>query len=254
MTGRPNTDEYWRTGLPLGLARFELCDGSVREEYEQFTKQMMSDPVAFAQEVMRPADVSEKDWDELKRTPLSQLTSLAAAAFATFRRPKDLEDSILRKINDGALVAVGFLEPRKPIDRPALIPNDVWDGEIDWKESTVKGNGLSYVAVRINADVDEQSGHAGSKEPESPLRPQGRPSLKPYIDEAYVALKAEGQIDWSKSRARMYPAVKNWLCAQYPEMADKFSGTSDKTLAKYTRDRYHRDRAAAQKGEKSIKP
>ena len=54
-------------------------------------------------------------------------------------------------IHDGKFHALGYVEPRKPNDRPVAVPDDVMKAnpQINWETSALCGNGLKFVAVRI---------------------------------------------------------------------------------------------------------
>lgn len=52
-------------------------------------------------------------------------------------------------LKDYVLLGFGYALPRSPDALPELIPPDVWSGDIDWEESTVRGSGREFVSVRL---------------------------------------------------------------------------------------------------------
>lgn len=62
-----------------------------------------------------------------------------------------MRTKLVADIHDGKFVARGYLEPRKPNDRSISVPDDVMKAtpEIIWETSSLSGNGLKFVAVRL---------------------------------------------------------------------------------------------------------
>lgn len=64
-----------------------------------------------------------------------------------------MRNKLMADLHAGKFRAFGFVEPRKPNNRPVEVPDDVMKAppEINWDTSAFSGNGLKFVAVRIVA-------------------------------------------------------------------------------------------------------
>ena len=135
--------------------------------------------------------------------------------------------------------------PRSPDDYPVLIPRDVWPGKVAWPDSSVSGNGLDFVAVRIVANRTAEdlltSNDLGSLP--GPKK-AGRPSLKAGIIEAYQALKDAGHIDFDRPMGHTFPRVRAWLSERYPNNAGQYENMADETIRKHVSILFKQDRAS----------
>ena len=102
--------------------------------------------------------------------------------------------------------------PREAEDKPSLIPFDVIEsGEINWGNSSIKGNGLEFVGVAVLEKqlIDESNEKSNSTENDKEpfgksIRGKGRPSLNPLIKEIYLEEKRNRRIDYSKSKKAIF--------------------------------------------------
>src|SRR6185437_6714713 len=63
---------------------------------------------------------------------------------------KEIQEWLITELQNDRMKLYGYAFPRHPNDRPVKIPADLYDARFDnWGGSTVKGNGLEFVAVAI---------------------------------------------------------------------------------------------------------
>jgi len=116
------------------------------------------------------------------------------------------------KFNSKKLFAYGYSMPRKAEDKPNLIPFDVIaNGEIDWGNSSIKGNGLEFVGVMILAkplinELNESSNSIGIEKELTGKsnKGKGRPSNKELIKSVYLEEKKKGNINYSNSKKGIF--------------------------------------------------
>ncbi len=137
---------------------------------------------------------------------------------SVFQRNRDKEkklfnylvDQFKLKFNSKKLFAYGYSIPRKADDKPNLIPFDVIvNGEINWDNSSIKGNGLEFVGVTVFKkplinELNESSNSIEIKKEsiDTLNKGKGRPSNKELIKSYYK--KEKTNIDFSKSKNKIY--------------------------------------------------
>ncbi|MEO9962899.1 MAG: hypothetical protein ABJ388_11675 [Alphaproteobacteria bacterium] len=129
------------------------------------------------------------------------------------------------------LCGIGFVDPRQPYDRPKLVPSDVWNGRINWADSSLKGNGLLFSGTKIVPRYLVERAISGEAE-KVPPKKIGRPSVKSEIYEAFEALSADGIISTKNKMSEMYPLIRRYLSLQHPDRSGVLSKLSDETIRK----------------------
>lgn len=137
----------------------------------------------------------------------------------------EVEADLVGQIVAGRLLAVGYALPRSPDDPLRYVPDDVWSGKIDFHASTVRGNGLEFISIRIIRP------EAITGKPKEARRP-GRPSRSDQVIAAFNALDAEDEIDRSTSLSSHFEAVRHRVKVLYPEGANSEKGLSNQLLYK----------------------
>ncbi|MBF0446380.1 MAG: hypothetical protein HQL68_12400, partial [Magnetococcales bacterium] len=136
-----------------------------------------------------------------------------------------------------------FVSPRKLEDDPVLIPADIWSGFVDWKSSSVEGNGLKIVAVRVvpfhwlEQAVTERSQDIKSNK--NAGRPNSRSIL---IIKAYDALVAESAIDYSLKFTVLTDQIRLWVANNSPEHPDLYKELKYNTIYKVLKDVFQEDK------------
>lgn len=116
------------------------------------------------------------------------------------------------KFNSKKLFAYGYSIPRKANDKPNLIPFDVIaNGEINWGNSSIKGNGLEFVGVTVFKkplvnELNESSNSIGIKRAltNKPNKGKGRPTNKDLIKTTYLEEKEKGSINYSNPKNKIF--------------------------------------------------
>jgi hypothetical protein len=143
-----------------------------------------------------------------------------------------MQIDLVRNLRNGQFIGVGYCEPRKPTDFPALIPRDIWDDQfnVDWKQSKVAGNGLSFLSVKILPSDNLPQQYDAEPINHKPPKKVGRPSVKQKIWDAYEILRDEDSIDFNKPQTHMYPQIREWLTKRFPKDIDRLGNLSDETI------------------------
>ena len=161
-------------------------------------------------------------------------------------RSRDLrqifQDRALAPLQSGEFVAYGYSVPRKAEDPKVEIPVDVWKitPGISWDNCTVKGQGLEFIQVGACPRPEPQQ-----SQPEhinSSSKSVGRPTVRPYILEAYEVLKNKGEIDFTAPKTALHGPICNWLANQYPDREVEFKNLNDSTIRKAISDQFNLDR------------
>lgn len=138
-------------------------------------------------------------------------------------------------INRELLIGFGFVYPRMPGSIPKPIPVDVWDGEIDGLESSVTGNGMNYVAVRVITKVQLNRLMVPGEGQEG-ANTIGRPSVRKKVREAFLALCDANMVDANGPLSKTYPIIRDWLANAYPDDAEQLSKLAGETIRRVITD------------------
>ncbi len=140
-----------------------------------------------------------------------------------------LINRLKQQLISGALIGMGYAQPRQPDAPPQFLVRDTWSGYIKPSKDEVSHAGLQYLGVRI---IPHHKAiltlHAPTDTPCVVIKPLGRPSLRPYILEAFTALQAAGKIDFNISLKAHVSILSEWVDAHHP------SAMKEKTEIDYT--------------------
>lgn len=141
------------------------------------------------------------------------------------------------KLSSGALIAYGF-ETADP-KCPSQIPSYLFEhGDfIDWQNSSVEGNGLQYLSVKVllpdqmaaldpHAN-DHSDNHNGSK--------GGRPTSKLRVSEAIWAIMNANRNFAGLPIKTQISEVKKYVLKNHPDEFPGSKGLSDKTVGSHIR-------------------
>jgi hypothetical protein len=131
-------------------------------------------------------------------------------------KEKELRNKVINQFklnfNSKKLFAYGYSIPRKANDNPNLIRSDVIaNGEINWGDSSIKGNGLEFVGVMVFKEqlINElnESLNSIAIKKELPIKSnkgKGRPSNKGLIVSIYLEEKEKGNIKYSNPKNKIF--------------------------------------------------
>jgi hypothetical protein len=224
--------EIWNAGVTLWAAQFRLAPNADLADYSN--KHAMRRPFT---------DVVEGWIAQLSKLPAAEQSAAMAKynAWAKANSDADAAQSKLQRflidhLRAGNLIALGYSVPRHANDDPIPIPQDVWEGRIDWANSTVKGNRLEFVAIRILArnwidNIEAQKASAAARALPAP-KPRGRKPIKVAVPEAFQQLLDAGKIELNKPKSHCYDAIRNLLARKYPDREDEFRRMSNDTISR----------------------
>ena len=145
-----------RTGLTLAEARWEYCDYLLADlvSKERFTELSLQVPIGSKIrtveqqiDILSPSLATDIGEENFKAMSDGSIDAPQPGRVYKFY----LADNFLHKLLKEKLSAFAFPNPRNdPSAKRSLIPADVWESpQIDWKENTVSGNGLSYLSIQV---------------------------------------------------------------------------------------------------------
>jgi hypothetical protein len=235
----PIAFELWKQGFGLHAAALRIAPPELRERYSLPAPQILVKPVAGTPPAKSFWDVLGAIAEALPQ--LKPLTDHWSQQNAALQRMRDLVVGYLVRKD---LTAFGYILPRGHEDAPVAIPTDVWGGQIDWKQSTVSGNGLQFVAVTVVATnaIPNLIVRLLPAPEAKPKTPRGRRPVKAFVLEAYDRLKAGKAIDFSMPMVESFDAIRELLRKMYPERAGQFEALADETLRKHITALFQADR------------
>lgn len=120
----------------------------------------------------------------------------------------EVRKNVLNYLKSKQLVAIGFEPPRKLDDVPKFLPLEVWNGTVNWDESSLKYQSLSFVDIRIVAPawIDKTLSENVSIE-----KSRGRPSVASDLETCFRSLAVEQKFDFNGSMKSNFPTIRDWL-------------------------------------------
>ena len=223
--------ELWNKGLSLGAASYRFAHPQLKAEYDERRNAKMP-------KLATPEPIPDARWWEMVGAMFEAYQPIAEARGEIAKADQRLKDYLMQLIGNGQVLAFGYALPRAPEDFPVRVPLDVWSGKIDWYASTVKGNGLEFVAVRV-LPIRFVQEFAPQKLLPPEEKKSGRPSIQQEIFEAYESLKGQGAINFDASMKSHYPLIRDFLCKAYPDKAGQFQYLADETIRRVITDDFN---------------
>lgn len=176
-----------------------------------------------------------------KATQLIDAAKKTSAAWSQYKAQNEvaweIRESLCKKLSTGKLVAYGY-ETTTP-KTPSQIPGYLFEhGKfIDWGQSSVKGNGLHYLSIRVLP-----SNHVANNEEVIKKRPLldgagkgGRPTSRVRASQAIWALTKEYRnFDGLPDKVKI-SKVRNYILKHHSDEFPGEKGLSDKTLGTHIR-------------------
>lgn len=170
------------------------------------------------------------------RIPLTLLSDMAELNGDKRKLLFTAERQVISRLIQGSLIAFGYSVPRSPSDDPRHIPTDVWRGKIDWKNSSVTGNGLHFFAVRVfeyGTDFSHPNLIKDIRALPRDETPLGRPSEREPVLEVFELLAEQGLIDFSAPKVRACKPIRHALVKKFPTEARRYSVLGDDTIRRH---------------------
>jgi hypothetical protein len=140
------------------------------------------------------------------------------------------ERYLRERLRGGDWIAIGYRAPRSPRSRLELVPF-VDDPVYGYTHSSITGDGLSYVGVRIVSSRLLSSAAIAVQQ----KRP-GRPSSREVILAAYERVKVQGSLRAGSSISNWVRAVQAVIVADRAGLPDPLRGFQKEAIAKILRE------------------
>lgn len=204
--------KIWANSIPMSRAWFAYAHAELKAKWNE--AQNKSAMTAF-----------EKGVEEakMKDRPLSEvfMSGLVGSREILTERDKireSLRTNIINHIKFGRLLSYGFEPPRSLSSVPVAIPPDVWKGHLDWTASSLSGQSLRFIEVRlISPQEQDRLVEAALLSVEMDKRQAGRPSIRRDVQQAFAALEKLGRIDVQQSAKAHFPLVREHMRNANPD-------------------------------------
>lgn len=141
------------------------------------------------------------------------------------------------KLTTGNWVALGFRAPRSLNSKLEIIPSELClHADFEIKHSTISGDGLAYVGVRLVH-------HSMLEDLDTSLSHPGRPSRREEIIAAYRVLREAGEIDFESPLSRLYRPIQITVAARLGIEVDELKGVGAEAIRKTVRPLFDEDRS-----------
>ena len=233
--------KLWERGMHLWPALFKLAHPEIRKQYEEVeTARLKFSDIKLGETdgINDCNDFGDRvDLFFNKMQPVMDGWSERDNALSAMQK------NVGGYIQQGRILAFGFQVPRSVEDHPWPIPKELWGHSVKWDSGRVSGQGLDFIEVRLMPAQWEPKilGELGAPDTAN-RRGQGRPTVKPFIDEAYEALRAAGHIEPAPSMAAVGDLIRSWLAEAYPDRAGQFKNLAGETIRIQITDRFKADR------------
>lgn len=208
---------FWEAGIYLSQADRHFAPDNLRKEWEGVSKR-------------NALEEASAKIDELKDSETDFLKAMndVVATISDVNQPKEKLRSKMREfvvswLLRGDLIAYAFEKPRRITSAPTSLPPHLWQGRIDWFDSSLSSQGLNLIEIRVLSNkmietVKASSMHETIKQ-EKPVQPtKGRPTIQPQITAAYQAVSTTGTLDNSMSLKTVAEHVRLRLALDCPEL------------------------------------
>lgn len=209
--------KLWNHGADLYFAPqtfiSEIRKAEIRVECEEMWKTSL--------------DQMKQASDQIILGPIVNTISLNTTGVVNFSFDRECRKTIKSWLQRGQLLGLGFAFPRQPADQPEFLPIDMWDGKIDWRNSSLAKDGLRYMSIKIvNARqlVDQSSFKETST--------IGRPTRSDHIVVAFHSLFEAGEIVLRSPMSQNYQPVRSYVMAHHPNENQDDTGLGDKVMQK----------------------
>ncbi len=216
----------WETGLPLETASRRYGPPKIAQRYAHLEK---SHPALDSWAILFGKTIEAFNNTQGETSPFgsAEMRKLAQVASEKSNLLQTLQEALVHRLKAGKLLGFGYEMPRQASSEPVKIPSDVWFGSVKWGTSSVKGNGLEFIQVRVC-----EAQHVALEAPYVlPSVKRGRPSRSDQISEAFWSLDESGEVpDTVENLKALFTPILRRIDILYPDQAGDRAGLSEKTL------------------------
>lgn len=196
----------WRAGVPLQSAWEAYAAPDARARWEAIKGNSFLQAFVSGLEAISESDMGAGEKFQASLAPVASMASEQNEVRGAMR------DALSGYIREGHLFGFGFEPPRKLASVPVGVPQQIWQGRIEWDKSTVELGSLRFIEVRL---ITRQARNVILERPSPVAREsvptRGRPAVGPHIEAACKALIAEGRIDPSRSAKSHFDLIRERL-------------------------------------------
>jgi hypothetical protein len=192
----------WQSGKRLEEAVWEFCDPEIRNVIPQTVQnaywewRKMGNSESYNEAIADECD-SYAEFELYSQQVDSEIS--------------DMLQNVYEKIISGELIAFGFQFPIES-EFPSQIPIYMWPPDFeDRDKSEIESNGIKFVKIRIieSSFLNQLKNIPNLEIEEIKDKPVGRPSKRQKIIDAYLVLKQDEKIDYSKTFKSHIQAIRD---------------------------------------------
>ncbi len=217
----------WRAGVYVGRSWETYAHPDLKSRWNALKEESAID--AFSQGMQQVATSEAEPFEKFNQAFAGTRDILTKRSALMGK----LQKNILAYIAKGHLHGFGFERPRTLDTVPVVIPKGAWSGRIDWENNTLTFESIKLVEVRLTTNRIRNEILERGNVDKTPVRPQGRPTVRHAIEAAFYALNEAGKLDPKASQMSHYPLVKEWLELNRPDLKVPPAHMSPKTINKY---------------------
>ena len=217
----------WRAGVYVGQSWETYAHPDLKARWDALKEESAIDAFAKGMEQASTSEAGRfEKFNQVFEGSTAILTKRAALK-------SQLQKNILGYIAKGYLHGFGYELPRSMEDLPVVIPKSAWSGRLDWDNSALSYQGIELCAVRLTTNrIRNEVLERGSVD-KTPVRPQGRPTVRHAIEAAFYALNQSGKVDPTASQMSHYPLIREWLELNQPNLQLPPASINSETIRRH---------------------
>lgn len=242
----------WAKGIDKEFAYVNYCDEKTKRRFIQLRDVARKADRAQLKNTLASIRKRTQEGEGFKLNMLPADEALEKTDFERF--DTELKALMVKAIERGEFIVLGYQHPRKITDSPKPVPIDVWNRPDPWQ-----GNGFNLGATKIvdvhitlkrsvaryfdkqESSAQDMQRHAVAEH--TPVKaPKGRPTKEALIHKAFDYGVEVGIIDCSLSNKAIYNQVHNIIKTRWPDQYEGGKGLGDTPMRKYLAERIRANR------------
>jgi hypothetical protein len=215
--------ELWKMGTPISKARQLLAPKEMILRLAQAPKINLSGPNEFL--------AVHKESPHASLTEVMQIVTTRNGIISEENKKNEaiqleIDRNFMSLVRSKKIRCFGFELPRSVSATPVELISEYWTYFPNWHAGTYKHDGLNLINLRV---ITSTQLPAPSQEVERTKA--GRPSVRPDIFAAIVALQANGCYDHGRISANFAP-IRTWIKQNRPDSRAASEGFGDDVIRK----------------------
>jgi hypothetical protein len=207
--------EFWKRGIPLSEAWFQYSSDKLYRKYNFAKLSRTISPTSGLGMVL-------KRLAEYPNRPKFEKMLIRMTHESEFRQhrsdvKKEMEFDVLEKLQEGKLVAYGYLAGRNIKAPPVEIPDRFLEMKfIKWESDTISAPPHEFSTVRIVSPiVPKPISYQIRKSKE--IKKRGRPSVQEHVFEAMALIAVENPTQLHLPHKRLVPIIRKKIHQLHPD-------------------------------------